>query len=387
MHHALPIPFYSKGALQEPIVIGIATTPEEKMEIYRLRYQIYAEEIFHPLVSIDHSKKIIYDELDKWGLLLYVKAGTELIGTLRINIGQLADFPSTLVQEFSLDRFQRFYKEKNNQNFGYVSKGMISPLYRGTPAHRLLAQKSYELYCKKKVQFSFGDCNFHLIPFHEHYGYRRFTRNWANTDYGLQIPFVLLVDDIEHLRAVGSPLLHKAIARGEVNRQVIDWFHSEFPEVASVINSHLVTEEGLWACLSHRLGCSPNNAIPVLYGLSEREAKKFLHLCGVIIQCHAGDPIVTCGDSGNELNILLSGKVQSSGKDHIVPGQHFGEIGLVDRTKHISNITAITDTEIVVLSCHYFQKLRRSCPEIANKVLHNLTTITQDKKENYNIIG
>lgn len=375
MNNPLPKPFYVKDALEKPITIGIATTSEEKMEIYRLRYHIYAEEISHPLMSIDHSNKLLCDELDEWGLLLYAKAGAELIGTLRVNIGQLVDFPPKLVQEFSLDRFQKFYKEKNNQNFGYVSKGMISSLYRGTPAHRLLAERSYELYCDKKVQFSFGDCNFHLIPFHEHYGYRRYIRNWANTDYGLQMPFVLLVDDIDHLRAVDSPLFHIASQRRESNNQVIDWFRSEFPEAASVINSRLVSEEELWACLNQRLGRSPNKAIPVLQGLSETEAKKFLHLCGVIIRCYAGDPIVTCGDSCNELNILLSGKIQSSSINTILQGQHFGEIGLMNRTKHILNITAVTDVEILVLSHHSFQKLRRSCPEIANKVLRNLRNL------------
>ena len=383
MNNTLPKPFYAKDALEKPITIGIATTSEEKMEIYRLRYHIYAEEISHPLVSIDHSKKLIYDELDKWGLLLYVKAGAELIGTLRINIGQFADFPSKLVQEFSLDRFQKFYDRKGNPIFAYNSRGMVSSPYRRSGAHNLLEEKSYELYCDKKVQFSFGDCNFHLIPFHEHYGYRRYTRNWANTDYGLQMPFVLLVDDIDHLRAVDSPLFHIASERGESNNQVVDWFRSEFPEAASVINSRLVSEEELWACLNQRLGRSPNKAIPVLRGLSEREAKKFLHLCGVIIRCYAGDPIMTCGDSCNELNILLSGKIQSSSINNILQGQHFGEIGLMNRTKHILNITAVTDAEILVLSLYSFQKLRRSCPEIANKVLYNLIGITHDKKDKY----
>jgi len=64
------------------IEIGIAKTPEEKEKIYRLRYHIYAEEIPFKLVSVDHEKKILYDDLDEWGTLFYATDGLEFIGTV-----------------------------------------------------------------------------------------------------------------------------------------------------------------------------------------------------------------------------------------------------------------------------------------------------------------
>ncbi|AIF51663.1 cyclic nucleotide-binding domain-containing protein [Pelosinus sp. UFO1] len=381
MNNTLSIPIYQKEALEEPIVIGIAATPEEKKEIYRLRYRIYAEEISYKLVSADHSNKLLYDELDEWGILLYAKIGTELIGTARMNVGRISDFPSELVQHFLMDRFQKFYKKEDKQNFSFISKGMISPDYRSSRALNMLMEKIYQLYLNNQVQFGFVNCNFHLIPLHEHFGHRRLGVNYVDPNLGLLTNFVMLIDDIEHLRAVGSPLVNIASKKRTLNNQVVDWFHSEFAETASITNSQLVSEDELWVILCNHLGNAPNKIIPMLKGLPVTQAKKFLHRCGFIVPCPAGSYIVSRGGVSNELNILLSGTIQSSGENNTSPDKYLGAIGLVNRTKHAVNIIADTNVEILVLSFHYFQKFRRSCPEIANKVLHNISGITRNKKD------
>ncbi|BBB90357.1 MAG TPA: cyclic nucleotide-binding domain-containing protein [Methylomusa anaerophila] len=370
-------PAYAKELLAKQINIGIAATEKEKQEIYRFRYQIYAEEIGFKLVAADHGNKLLADELDDWGSLLYAKLGKELIGTARVNMGRLTDFPADLVEAFFMKRFEKFYEEKNGQNhynFGFASKGMIAPAYRSSPVHNLLIGKIYELYCNKNVQFAFVDCNFHLIPFHEHYGSRRLGKNILDPNLGPMASFVLLVDDVRHLRAVGSPLFHLAVKRKALNRQSVEWFYKEFAgTLNSTVNSQLVSGAELWNLLCGRLGHKPNQYISVLHGLSEAQARKFLHGCGVIVQCDAGDYITSRDDVSQELNILLSGKVQSLQPRNILPGQHCGEIGLVNRAKHSGSIFAATDAEILVLSFHYFRKFHKAYPAIANKVIRSLT--------------
>lgn len=353
------------------ITIGIATTPQEKEEIFRFRYHIYAKEIGHRLASVDHRKEMLCDELDEFGLLLTVKTGTNLIGTLRVNIGRVQDFPQNLAQSFLLDRFQTFNAGVDNL-FGYASKGMISPDFRNSAAHFLLATTIYELYCENRIHYGFLNCNSYLLPFHERYGYRRYTRNWADPAYGLQVPLVLLIDDIAHLQTVNSPILNVAYNRTVPNDQTRKWFYREFPEAATVISNRAVTEDVYWAYLRKCLQHSPHKAIPVLHGLPESAARKFVHSCGAILKCHSGEPIITCGDSGNELNILLAGRLETSDDKYILPGQLFGEVGLVNRTKHTSNISASTDAEILVLSFQYFKKFSDTYPDISRKILQNL---------------
>jgi CRP-like cAMP-binding protein len=121
--------------------------------------------------------------------------------------------------------------------------------------------------------------------------------------------------------------------------------------------------------------------MPALHGLSETEARKLLHRCGVVVQCRAGDHILTRGQASFDVNILLSGKLKSRrfstiGLKNILPGQHFGAHGLVSNPKQTGNIIAATNVEILVLSSLAFTTFSQSHPETARKVLQNLDGIT-----------
>lgn len=370
---------YVTSAESDTIKISIATTPEEKKEIYHLRYTIYAEEIGYNLVSVDHENKLLYDELDEWGTIFYAKIGSKYIGTVRVNIGKISDFSSEIVATYFMDRFQKFYKRNEKYNFGLVTKGMVSSPYRKFPVFTMLMTKVFETYCENHVHFGFGNCNFHLLPLHEHYGHRRIGKNIVEPNLGLMASFVVLPDDIHHLQRVNSSFLKIALAKGKTqNKRVVDWFLNEFSETLNIVNSQFTTEESFWEILSVRLRNPPNEVIPILEGLSQSESKKFLYRCGVIIQCPKGDHIVTRKNVSQELIILLSGTISSSDSsscDKTIAGQHFGAIGLASRTKHTSSVMAATDTEILVLSYHFFLKFRHAYPDIACKILHNLNLL------------
>lgn len=377
----------SRESAEERIEIGIAATLGEREEIYHLRYQTYAEEMSYPLTYADHENKLLYDEMDKWGILLYAKVNSKIVGTMMINIGRISDFPEDLVQDLYLERFQKFNNERDDFRVAYISKGIIAPAYRNTPVFNLLSERSYEVYCEHQVQFSFGICNFYLLPLHEHFGYQRFGRISIDKSYGTIARIVLLPDDIDHLRAVGSMFYTMAQKRQKLNTNTAAWFGTEFPETRTTINSQLVTKEQLWDIMCKRFGKPPNQAIHILYGLSELEAQKLLHLCGVIVQCNKNDTITACESISNEMNILLSGRVRSitamgNKSDKILPGQHFGAIGLVSRDKHAVNIIAATAAEILILSRHLFRRFSRSHPETNNKLLQNLANYNMERSLN-----
>lgn len=366
----------SKGIVN----ICIAATSEEKEEIYHLRYRTYAEEMSYPLTYADHENQLLYDELDKWGILLYAKVDEKIVGTMMINIGMITEFPDDLAQLLCLDKFQKFYHQKDDFRVAYISKGIIDPAYRNTIIFNLLSEKSYEIYCEHHVQFSFGICNFYLLPLHEHFGYRRFGKISVDQSYGTIAKIVLLPDDMEHLRSVGSLFYPLAQKREKLNNRTAAWFSTEFPETASIINSQLISEEQLWGYMEKRLGKAPNEAIEILNGFSKAEAQKLLHRCGVVVNCSENDFITTSESVSHELNILLSGSIRSvigvnSKSENIMPGQHFGAIGLVDRGKHVENMIAVTETEILIVSRHLFRKFRLSYPETGARLLENLAKL------------
>lgn len=360
----------------ESIKIHVATTLRERKEIYRLRYRIYVDEMTMQLSTADHENRYVYDDLDKAGVLLYAKIGSEVIGTMRINFYSYTNFPSDLASIFSLDRFEKIAYDKISQSYAYGSKLMVSPHYRNSLALYLLMVKSYEIYCENQVQFNFGVCNSHLLQLYENFGYRRYGRSFTAPGYdGVLYPIVLLVDDLEHLRNVRSPYYRFGRKRKTVKEVVAKDFFDEFTEYNDSQNSQLLSEVELWNALCDSFKCIPTQVIPLLKGLSDSEASMFLHNCGVIVQYNPGDCIVVRGSKSYTANILLSGNLMtpcSSPVTRILPGQHFGAVGLNDQPLYPNDIVAATKTEVLVISRLSFQKFSRSKPDTAYKILRNL---------------
>jgi predicted GNAT family N-acyltransferase len=373
---------FTKEASESSIKIGTAITLEEKYEIYRFRYKTYVEEMSKNIMDADNTNKQLYDELDEWGILLYAKIGTEVIATERINIGTLADFPQSVIKNLYLDAFQNCYIEGGDHKFAYITKVMIAPAHRGSSVLYLLMAACYEICCHNQIQFGYGICNLHLLRLYEQMGWHRYTKNFNYPGYGLQVPIVLLADDIQHLRKVRSPLLRMARKRGEVNTQSVEWFRTKFEKHARIINSQLITEEDLWSILCEDLNCLPTESIALLRELTEAEAKKFLHSCSSLVHCDTGDIITTQGDISYSYNILISGKLRSLTfqhpiKEYTLPGQAFGVNGLTEHNKNTEDIAAITSTQILVLSGMAFPRFFHSQPDIAHKIVQTMRSLTK----------
>ncbi|WP_110954947.1 GNAT family N-acyltransferase [Anaerosinus massiliensis] len=358
------------------ITLGIADTPEEKLKVYQFRYHIYAEEMSKQFPNMDHRNKLLFDELDEWAIIIYAKVEADIIGTLRINIGNIHNFPSFWQKALDLEKFLAFQREPSL--FAYTSKFMVASDYRNSAVSYLLSARSYAAYCTHQVQFSFGVCNFHLLRLYEQFGFRRYGRNFIDQGYGLLAPYVLLVDDLSHLRAVRSPFYRSARKRNVINLQAAEWFHKTFKENTVHINSQLISQEDLWQHLQQKLSAAPNQSIPILQGLSTIEAMKFLHSCSIIVKCYAGDQIVCEGDTNYALNILINGHLTRTNPSYnsektIAAGQTIGGNGLINHPKHTENVFAVTDAEVLVLSSLAFPKFHHTHPTIAQKVLYNIT--------------
>ncbi|MDF2633733.1 MAG: cyclic nucleotide-binding protein [Pelosinus sp.] len=364
---------------ENAIKIGIAITTEEKREIYHFRFQAYVEEMSKHIEEADYVNKLLKDDLDEWGFLLYAKIGSELIASARINIGTLSDFPEKVVKFLSLDRFKMYFDETGDHRFSYCAKLFVIPSYRSSPVLYLLMAKCYELSLHNQVQFVYCACNFHLLRLYEQMGFHRYSKNFVYPGYGLLTSVVFVLDDIHHLRTVRSPLFRIARKRGIVNMHAVEWFHENFTRNALMINSQLITEEELWSLLCNALNCAPTEAIALLHELTENEAKSFLHSCASLVQCYAGDVITNQGDLSYSYNILISGKLKSLTfhypiKEYTAPGQHFGANGLTEHNIHTEDIAAVTSTQLLVLSGAAFPRFFHSHPDIAHKIVRTLSS-------------
>jgi serine/threonine protein phosphatase PrpC len=118
--------------------------------------------------------------------------------------------------------------------------------------------------------------------------------------------------------------------------------------------------------------------IPLFRYLTYQELVKVLNIT-YLETYEAGTQIVKEGDSGEELYIVLAGKVAvSAGGQEIVdlhPGVHFGEMALVDQSPRSATITAKEPTRLLVVQRRSFYTLIRKEPVLAVKLLWSFVQV------------
>ncbi len=353
--------------------IRIATEPWEKREIYRLRYEVYVQEMAKPLGSTVNKEKLLYDSLDKSSILLYAQDGSNIVATIRLSIAAEEDYPSELVKAFCMDKFLALHTDMPNRHFGLGTKLAVKTQYRNSPALYLIITEAYRLLREHNVQICFTGCNPYLISLYERMGFRKFAGNFTDPGYGLLVALVMVVEDIEHFQAVKSPLYRHA-RKYNNNSAMARRFLQVFPEATTYLNSQLADKKGLWKYIQHKLHISPYD-FPTFRGLDEENIMAIL-TAGVIFSCTPGDFVLHPNSLCNDLYIILSGTLVATSQigSHLLrPGNHFGSFTRPNLIHQKESISALTEAEIFVLSLQAFARYQHLHPQAAEILLNNLT--------------
>jgi PPM family protein phosphatase len=118
--------------------------------------------------------------------------------------------------------------------------------------------------------------------------------------------------------------------------------------------------------------------IPLFRYLTYQELVKVLNIT-YLETYEGGAQIIKEGDSGEELYIVLAGRVVvSRGAQEIVelhPGVHFGEMALVDQSPRSATVTAKDPTRLLVVQRRSFYTLIRKEPVLAVKLLWSFVQV------------
>lgn len=118
--------------------------------------------------------------------------------------------------------------------------------------------------------------------------------------------------------------------------------------------------------------------IPLFRYLTYQELVKVLNIT-YLETYDEGATIIKEGDSGEELYIVLAGKVSvsRSGREiaDLQPGVHFGEMALVDQSPRSATITAKEPTRLLVVQRRSFYTLIRKEPVLAVKLLWSFVQV------------
>lgn len=364
----------------EQIRIELACSKKDREKIYRFRYQVYVEEMGKLLPGADHKRRLIADDLDEdnRGLLFYALAGSEIVGTMRLHIGQASDFPDYLIENMALDKFQNFTAINPASQLSYTSKTMVSSRYRRSQAFYLLSSTIYDTFRKHNSPFNFTVGAPYMVALYEQLGHRRYKSNFSVPGYGYMAPMVLMAQDIDHLRQVRSPLWRVA-RKLDNSPDSAEWFAREFPHASRYINRQLINKDKIWELLGDHLGRPLERAVPIFRGLTEAEAMTCAD-AGHIVLCEPGDTIVHPTDICNDVFVIMSGVVavrrQQPGRRSSVnilrSGQAFGEKAFTAHARQEAFVFAQTDTEILVFPRHGLERLQLQHPVAAAKFLRNI---------------
>jgi CRP/FNR family cyclic AMP-dependent transcriptional regulator len=116
-------------------------------------------------------------------------------------------------------------------------------------------------------------------------------------------------------------------------------------------------------------------AVPLFEGLSKRHLKKLAGLAEMA-NFMQGAKIVKEGDPGDSFYVALVGEAKVTVKGRtvhrVLPGDHFGEISLLDGGERTATVSAETPMTLLMIQRKNFLRELEQDPEVAISLLESL---------------
>jgi len=131
----------------------------------------------------------------------------------------------------------------------------------------------------------------------------------------------------------------------------------------------------------------------IFEGLNLRQIKKMI-LLGKVHERNSGEFLITKGEPGENMYVLLKGTVNVCDKDEksgkeitlatLKNGEVFGEIALLEHSPRIANVIANGHVTYFTLNWKGLERIQRVFPRISNKIYLNLARILGQRVINLN---
>jgi serine/threonine protein phosphatase PrpC len=122
--------------------------------------------------------------------------------------------------------------------------------------------------------------------------------------------------------------------------------------------------------------------MPLFRHLTYKEIIRILNLTEVS-DYGAGEDILHEGDPGDELYIILKGKIRLHKEGafitHLLPGAHLGEMALIDRSPRSVSATAEERSRLLILRRRDFYEIIRKDPPLSVKLLWSFVQVLGDR--------
>ena len=352
-----------------------ATSAQDRDRVFRLRYEIYVDEMGRTQRYADNARGVIEEPFDETATLLLAEDDGEAIGTIRVNYRMRG--PLECEDLYELDRFRPYYPNKVSM----TTKLVVRKDRRSSGVAAKMALAAFSLGADDGIELDVIDCNPHLIRLYQQMGYRFYKPGIQHPDYGTVIPMVLFARNVEYLTSIRSPFARLA-RRLETDNEAESFFRAHFPGYASVRPNYVIPAEELFQLYSDSVGVISARGSGFLENLSDDEIAVLLTHTDPVDYA-PGDWVIREGDESNGMFCLIKGQtrvVVGQGNRNVVvdllyPGEVFGEMGFIAETKRTASIEVCEPSRLLVFSASEFAKFSSKSPELGVKIMTNLFRI------------
>ncbi len=366
-----------------------ASTPEEREEIFKFRYRVYAQELRKGLAGIDHARKRYADELDEHGFLLYARdqVSGQIVGTVRRNDLAGGRLPAKLAERLHLGPMIEAFGE---DRVSYSSAFMVDPTFRGRTVASLLAMGSYRDGVNRGVFLDVCIAELGLVHLYHQLGYRTYGAPFRTYQGGgLRVPLVLCAFDGPWLEKVESPFRHllpsvkddRGAAAGRLRAAYSGWHD---PAVTPIEN------RALWAALAHQ---QPEGSNVTLFdGFGEEEIREILGNVPTV-SLNRGSRLYRGGEHEAGMAYVMSGRIgvalEDANDPHFVTvlgtGHITGEMSVLTGGDRTATLVALEKTEVLLLPANLLERLEAKEISWAYRMSRNLNRILAQRLHAMNL--
>jgi predicted GNAT family N-acyltransferase len=365
------------------VTVQRATTEQEREAIYRLRYQVYIEEMNganrHGEANAQNQQ--LKDLWDDRAHHFYAMHQGTVVACARFMMRR--NGPLECEEHFNLERFIPSYPD----SIGMTSRLALHPEHRGSHLLKQLTCAIYQFLREERIQFNFIDCHTRLLPLYSKLGFRAYRPGFNHAQYTYVVPMVLVVDALEFLEQVKSPFVPVArLYPSSLNGRGL--LLSQFPDAATVLVPPSHKPAHSTELMLERLIHQPDQSTPsnMLHGLLIEDVTVLASL-GHYVSCQIGDAVLRAGDPGRDIFLILDGRFQVTGRFRHTPddeiqvskilaaGDVFGEIRFLTDEIRYASVVALEHSTLLVLNAKAMDRLVITAPKVAAKVFRNIARI------------
>jgi CRP-like cAMP-binding protein len=352
--------------------LRFAESEADHEAIYRLRYQIYVEEMGYAFPGADHAGRRLAEPISRPTRLLMAEESGALVGTLQFNWGAECAFTE---DERRIYRLSDFVAVVGDESTMIASRFMTPPSHRDSDLPARLLDAMFEFALDNEVRLLFGYCRPHLINNYLRLGFRTYAKTYNDPNVGMLAPMVFVIDDVAHLERIKSRLAPLFKAKRPQQPAIVSTILPLLPQATPVQLLSNPTGSPDWSGLQSTL---VEDEISIFHGMEPEEVARLIEMSPVI-DCAPGDRIISQDLAERSVFVVLEGAVEIIRDGRLITlmtqGSVFGEIAFLLGIDRTADVVAVGETKVISLRERALNELIASESKLAARFLLNLARI------------